>query len=94
MASMNKQLSLRRADGENIRALVVDDEDSIVTLVAMALRYEGWDVETAATGAEALEKVRSFEPDVAVLDIMLPDFDGVQVLSRIRNNGNMFPVLF
>ncbi|MGO3734186.1 MAG: response regulator transcription factor [Canibacter sp.] len=91
---MNKQLSLRRADGENIRALVVDDEDSIVTLVAMALRYEGWDVETAATGAEALEKVRSFEPDVAVLDIMLPDFDGVQVLSRIRNNGNMFPVLF
>lgn len=84
----------RRPDGSNIRALVVDDEDSIVTLVAMALRYEGWDVETATTGSEAIEKVRSFEPDVAVLDIMLPDFDGMQVLSRIRKSGYLLPVLF
>ncbi|WP_234037528.1 MULTISPECIES: response regulator transcription factor [Leucobacter] len=86
--------SLQRADGGKIRALVVDDEDSITQLVAMALRYEGWQVETAATGREALEKISSFNPDVAVFDIMLPDLDGMQLLARLRSAGEMFPVLF
>ncbi|UOQ56548.1 response regulator transcription factor [Leucobacter allii] len=86
--------ALQRADGGKIRALVVDDEESITQLVAMALRYEGWEVDTAASGQEALEKMRAFEPDVAVLDIMLPDFDGMQLLARIRAAGEMFPVLF
>ena len=85
---------LQRADGSKIRALVVDDEESITQLVAMALRYEGWQVETAATGQEALDAMRSFAPDVAVLDIMLPDFDGMQLLARLRSAGQMFPVLF
>lgn len=85
---------MQRTDGEKIRALVVDDEDSISNLIAMALRYEGWDVETAANGAEAIEKLRSFDPDVAVLDIMLPDLDGIQVLSRFRSEGYLLPVLF
>lgn len=85
---------LKRLDGERIRALVVDDEDSILQLLAMALRYEGWEVETASTGSEALEKLRSFGPDVAVLDIMLPDIDGLQVLSRMRSEGQLIPVLF
>ncbi|MGW9020932.1 response regulator transcription factor [Leucobacter chromiiresistens] len=85
---------LQRADGSKIRALVVDDEESITQLVAMALRYEGWEVETAATGQEALDAMRSFAPDVAVLDIMLPDFDGMQLLARLRSAGQMFPVLF
>lgn len=86
--------SLQRADGGKIRALIVDDEASISQLIAMALRYEGWNVETADTGAEALEKLASFEPDVAVLDIMLPDFDGLQLLSRLRADGRTLPVLF
>lgn len=86
--------ALKRLDGERIRALVVDDEDSILQLLAMALRYEGWEVETASTGSEALEKLRSFGPDVAVLDIMLPDIDGLQVLSRMRSEGQLTPVLF
>lgn len=60
----------------------------------MALRYDGWEVATAAMGSEALEKVRSFDPDTVVLDIMLPDFDGMQVLSRMRNEGYLLPVLF
>ncbi|KTR85856.1 response regulator transcription factor [Leucobacter chromiiresistens] len=85
---------LQRADGSKIRALVVDDEESITQLVAMALRYEGWEVETAATGQEALDAMRAFTPDVAVLDIMLPDFDGMQLLARLRSAGQMFPVLF
>lgn len=86
--------ALKRADGGKVRALVVDDEESITQLVAMALRYEGWDVETAVNGEEALQKIRSFEPDVAVFDILLPDFDGMQLLSRVRSDGRMFPVLF
>lgn len=93
MGNMESQ-TLTRADGGKIRALVVDDEESITQLVAMALRYEGWEVETASKGEEAIEKIRSFGPDVAVLDIMLPDFDGMQLLARLRANGDMFPVLF
>src|SRR6218665_1139792 len=84
----------QQGDSQKLRALIVDDEDSILQLVAMALRYDGWDVETAASGAEGLEKIRSFNPDVAVLDIMLPDFDGVQLLSRIRGEGYLVPILF
>jgi two-component system OmpR family response regulator len=91
---MATQPTYQRADGGNIRALVVDDEASIVTLISMALRYEGWEVETATTGEEALTKVRNFQPDVAVLDIMLPDLDGMQVLSRLRDERFMLPVLF
>lgn len=85
---------LTRPDGGKLRALIVDDEESITQLVAMALRYEGWEVEIAATGEEALEKIHAEEPDVAVFDIMLPDMDGMQILSRVRASGLMFPVLF
>lgn len=77
-----------------LKVLVVDDEESITSLVAMALRYDGWDVQTASSGTEALERLREQQPDVAVFDIMLPDFDGLQLLSRVRANGSDFPVLF
>ncbi|MGO3146333.1 MAG: response regulator transcription factor [Leucobacter sp.] len=83
-----------RTDGSPVRALVVDDEVSITQLIAMALRYEGWEVATAATSDDALDAIRTFKPDVAVFDIMLPDFDGVQLLSRVRSAGEIFPVLF
>lgn len=85
---------LTRPDGTMVRALVVDDEESIAQLIAMALRYEGWEVETALNGTDALDAVKKFKPDVAVFDIMLPDFDGVQLLSRVRSAGEVFPVLF
>ena len=85
---------LQRADGGPIRVLIVDDEASISQLIAMALRYEGWEAETAGTGAQAVERQQSFDPDVVVLDIMLPDFDGLQVLSRFRSAGSNVPVLF
>src|SRR5690606_4139297 len=77
-----------------LKVLVVDDEPAITQLLAMALRYDGWEVATAATGAEAIAMSESFEPDVMVLDVMLPDFDGMQVLSRLRGNGELLPVLF
>lgn len=74
--------------------LVVDDEVNIAELVAMALRYEGWDVTTAHTGSTAVSAVRSHPPDVVVLDVMLPDFDGMEVLRRIRGIEPHLPVLF
>jgi two-component system OmpR family response regulator len=77
-----------------LRVLVVDDEPSITELLAMALRYDGWQVTSAATGTEAVEAVTTVQPDVVVLDIMLPDFDGMQVLSRLRSAGELAPVLF
>ena len=85
---------LTRADGSPIRVVVVDDEDSLTDLLSMALRYEGWDVRVAADGHTALTTVREFRPDVIVLDIMLPDIDGLQVLTRLRAGGIDTPILF
>jgi two-component system OmpR family response regulator len=85
---------LRRADGSPVRIVVVDDEPSLTDLLAMALRYEGWEVRTAADGRTAIKLVHEFRPDVVVLDIMLPDLDGMQVLSRLRADRQDIPVLF
>src|SRR6266487_3360397 len=85
---------LRRPDGLPMRVVVVDDEQALTDLLSMALRYEGWEVRTAGTGAEAVQVVREFRPDVVVLDIMLPDFDGMEVLRRMRADARDVPVLF
>ena len=85
---------LTRADGSPIRAVVVDDEESLTDLLGMALRYEGWDIRTAADGQRALSVIREFKPDVVILDVMLPDIDGLTVLTRLRAEGDQVPVLF
>lgn len=85
---------LAHADGSPVRALVVDDEVSLGDLLQTALRYEGWDVKTAVEGHQALTIARQFEPDVIVLDVMLPDLEGMSVLHRLRADGNDTPVLF
>lgn len=85
---------LTRADGTPIRVLVVDDEASLTDLLSMALRYEGWDIRTAPDGTKAISAAREFKPDAVVLDIMLPDIDGLQVLQRMRADGSNVPVLF
>ena len=85
---------LTRPDGRAVRALVVDDEAALVELIQMALRYEGWEVETAIDGATALAKARQFAPDVVVLDIMMPGLDGLEVLRRLRASGDDVAVLF
>lgn len=77
-----------------IRALVVDDERSLADLIGMALRYEGWETRIAENGIDALTAAREFEPDVIVLDIMMPDLDGMGVLQRLRERGDGVPVLF
>ncbi|MBW3668245.1 MAG: response regulator transcription factor [Actinobacteria bacterium] len=80
--------------GERPRILVVDDEPSIVDAVATALRYEGFDVSEAATGRQALKLTESQRPDLLVLDVMLPDLDGLEVTRRLRRDGLRVPVLF
>jgi two-component system OmpR family response regulator len=76
------------------RILVVDDEPSIVDAVATALRYEGYDVDEAATGRAALSAVAHNEPDLVVLDWMLPDLDGLEVGRRLRAQGFRTAILF
>ncbi len=85
---------LRRPDGTPIRVLTVDDEPSLTELLAMAMRYEGWDVSTATTGSEAVRVARDVQPDAIVLDMMLPDFDGLEVMQRIRTEQPDVPVIF
>jgi two-component system OmpR family response regulator len=87
-------MELTRPDGSPLRVLVVDDEVNIAELVGMALRYEGFEVSSAHTGAKAVSAARSFTPDAVVLDMMLPDFDGLEVLRRMRSADPDVPVLF
>ncbi len=81
-------------NGALSRVLVVDDEASIVDSVATVLRYEGFAVETAETGAKALKKIREGNFDLIVLDVMLPDVDGLEVTRKVRFDGLDVPVLF
>jgi two-component system, OmpR family, response regulator len=87
-------MELTRPDGSPLRVLVVDDEVNIAELVSMALRYEGFDVSTAHTGAKAVSTARSVGPDAVVLDMMLPDFDGLEVLRKMRTSDPDLPVVF
>ena len=83
-----------RADGSPIRVLLVDDEPALTNLVKMALHYEGWAVDVAPNGREAIVKFNEIGPDVLVLDIMLPDVDGLEILQRVRESDSYTPTLF
>jgi two-component system OmpR family response regulator len=81
-------------DGSPIRVLVVDDEPSLAELLASVLRYEGWDIAVAEDGTSAVRTAREFRPDAVVLDVMLPDFNGLEVLRRLRAEQPNVCVLF
>ncbi|PZS15727.1 MAG: DNA-binding response regulator [Pseudonocardiales bacterium] len=85
---------LRRADGGPVRVLVVEDEVSLAELLTMALRYEGWEVRSAGDGLSAVRTAREFGPDLVVLDVMLPDIDGLEVLRRLRAGAPELAALF
>ncbi|MGW8378474.1 response regulator transcription factor [Streptomyces sp. ODS28] len=85
---------LRRPDGSPVRVLVVDDEPSLTDLLSMALRYEGWEVRSAGDAGSALRTAREWRPDTVVLDVMLPDMDGLSLLHRVRGEVPDVPVLF
>ena len=93
-AANGSRAQLTRSDGTPLRVLVVDDEASLCELLSMALRYEGWDVSTAQDGATAVRTAREFRPDAVVLDMMLPDLDGLEVLRRLRADAPLVPVVF
>ena len=80
--------------GDAIRILVVDDERAITDLVAMALKYEGFEVATAATAREARAAVMDFRPALVVLDVGLPDEDGFALVQRLIVDGIKVPVIF
>ena len=75
-----------------MRILVVDDDPEIVSFVRRGLAYEGYKVDTAADGSEALAKARRKEPDLVILDIMMPGIDGIEVSKRLRQGGDV-PIL-
>ncbi|BBY23936.1 two-component system response regulator TcrX [Mycobacterium stomatepiae] len=82
-----------RADGNPINVLVVDDESVLAEMVSMALRYEGWNIATAGDGSSAIASARAQRPDVVVLDVMLPDMSGLEVLHKLREENPQLPVL-
>ena len=82
------------SNGPSHRILVVDDEPNIAEVVAMALRYQGFEVETAADGRGALRAVADFKPHLIVLDIMLPDMEGFEVARRLGAQRAQVPIIF
>jgi two-component system OmpR family response regulator len=82
------------AEREGARVLVVDDEPSIVDAISMTLRHQGYSVEAAETGKDALAMVTKWRPDVIVLDVMLPDVDGFEVARRLSADNEPVPILF
>jgi two-component system, OmpR family, response regulator len=91
--SDNDRVVMRRADGKPINVLVVDDEPVLAELFSMALRYEGWDITTAGDGMSAISSARDNPPDVVVLDVMLPDMSGLDVLHELRQQIPGLPLL-
>jgi two-component system OmpR family response regulator len=81
-------------DADGSRVLVVDDEPNLAEVVTMALRFNGFTVETAATGREALAAVNKFKPHLMVLDVMLPDMEGFEVASRLGAQRAGVPIIF
>jgi len=76
------------------KLLLVDDEENLRSMLAAALRHNGFEVEAAASGREALDTIGSIRPDLVLLDVMMPDLDGFEVCRRLRNEGSRVPVLF
>ncbi|GLY68825.1 DNA-binding response regulator [Amycolatopsis taiwanensis] len=92
--SPRAKADLRRADGSPVRVLVVDDEPSLAELMSLALRMEGWEIRSAGNSVDAIRFAREFRPDAVVLDVMLPDMSGLEVISKLRAESPTLPVLF
>ena len=83
-----------RTTEDRTRVLVVDDELNITELVSLGLRYEGFDVSSAHDGRGALRAVREFKPELMILDVTMPDIDGLEVVRRMRAENIWTPVIF
>ena len=87
-------MSVAQATDPKVRVLVVDDEPNIVDVISMALRYEGFEVASAGTGADAVAAFAEQRPALVVLDVMLPDVDGFEVARRLATAGDGVPIIF
>jgi len=87
-------MGVMKKNGPEAKLLVVDDEPNIRELLSTSLRFAGFEVVSASNGREALAAADLHSPDLAVLDVMLPDMDGFTVTRRLRAAGKHFPVLF
>ncbi|RRO84655.1 DNA-binding response regulator, partial [Corynebacterium bovis] len=79
---------------QSTKVLVVDDEQNISDLIKVSLKFQGFEVETADNGDDAVALARSFRPDAFILDVMMPGMDGFTLLSRLRAEGHEAPALF
>jgi len=77
----------------NVKILVVDDEPNIINLVTAYLRQEGYEVLTATDGPRGLKAARAFQPDLIVLDVMLPGVDGIEVLTQLRRESDVYVIM-
>jgi two-component system OmpR family response regulator len=82
------------ATSPEARLLVVEDEPNIRELLATSLRFAGFEVHVAADGATALKQAAEHDPDLVVLDVMLPDMDGFTVTRKLRGSGRLLPIVF
>src|SRR5215203_6319954 len=76
------------------RVLVVDDEPNILDVLSMALRFHGFEIETAASGEQAVAAAAAFKPQLMILDVMLPDMEGFEVARRLRGRAAGIPIIF
>ena len=93
MATKRKVIDMAD-NSQNLKVLVVDDEPNIVELLTVSLKFQGFEVETANSGAAAIELAHSWKPDAYILDVMMPEMDGFELLSKLRAEGLDAPVLF
>jgi len=86
-------VKLKEITGRPLKVLIVEDENQVARLIELELSYEGYQVDIAENGKEALEKIEKFKPDLIILDWILPEVDGLEVTRRIRSDGNDVPLI-
>ena len=87
------EIQLTEITGRPLKVLIVEDENQVARLIELELSYEGYQVDIAKSGKEALDKVEKFKPDLIILDWILPEVDGLEITRRIRSDGNDVPVI-
>ena len=91
--SEGESFELKAATGRPLKVLIVEDESQIARLIELELSYEGYQVDIAKTGKEALDKIENFKPDLIVMDWLLPEIDGLELIRRIRSDGSDIPII-
>jgi DNA-binding response OmpR family regulator len=89
----NEVFELKAVAGRPLKVLIVEDESQVARLIELELSYEGYQVDIAKTGKEALDRVENFKPDLIVMDWLLPEIDGLELIRRIRSEGSDTPII-